>query len=455
MNKVKSWFANTSIRKKFVPMQAVMIILIVCISIMSINSVSRVNTMAQEIFTENVSDKDSLHSIIRTMYKCRVLGRDILLQEDPVVYNDLYVEYIDTFESLDEQMDEFAKGLSGDRLDDFNAIILEKNIYKDSMIESADIKIGGGEYDEALEALVSVTPIANEFFGSIDEFLAEEEALMAQALDDNDTLVLEVFVTDIFFSFFFILAVIVFMNKFARAISTSLVSLEKSVSSIAETSNMKIAIPKELFTKDEVGRIAVVVDKLKTMLLEYSFTDVLTGGYNVTAYREELADIFADQNNGETKRFWCILSDMNNLKLINDKLGHIEGDVAIKAAYSVINETFSQYGKTFRVGGDEFVSILFNCNQEIIEENFDKIDKRVERLNSHAIYRFAIARGYKEFVGNTQSEFDKVFEAVDKKMYENKHLLKEARLNARVTNGIRDDINEELNKELNEDDRYS
>ncbi len=434
MNKFLVWLNNAPIRRKFLPLQWFIILSVIFISMFSFISVSLVNSSSERIIDENVRHKEELSAIIRNMYVCRVLGRDILLQEDVDVRNGLYDQYLVAFEDLDTKMDEFSEYLSGSRLTEFERIIEEKNIYKDSMILSADIRISGGAYDDALYALQVVTPIANEFFGSIDDFSAEEERLLNISLEQNDNLVLSILLTGGLINLLTIAAVIVFIKFFSKYMSSSLIRLEKSMSEIAETGNMKIEIPSELYSDDEVGRIANVANKMKTMLLEYSFNDTLTGGLNTKAYHEELNEIFEDER--ENKDLWCVISDMNNLKLINDALGHMEGDNAIRNSYYSLNENFKEFGKTFRVGGDEFVSILSNCTDEQIESAVKNISEQITRVNTSSEIKFSLAFGFDHFTGRTHYEYNEFFKIVDKKMYDNKIASKQSRITARVTNPL-------------------
>ncbi len=431
MQKFRNWLSNTPINKKFIPLQWFIITIVVLLSLFSIVSVTLVNSFSEDVIDVNVEHKEELYEIIRNMYICRVLGRDILLQQDEAVRDQLYEQYIIAFDDLDYKMDNFANVLSGEKLEEFNRIIAEKNIYKESMILSADIWIGGGSYDEALYALQVVTPIANDFFGSIDEFLESEQELMDKVLLRNDRLVLAVLITGFVFNVLAILGVLAFVKFFSKNMSTSLVVLEQSVSEIANTGNMKIEIPKELYTRDEVGRIATVVNDMKSMLLKYSFHDNLTGGYNAKAYHEEINNLFLEEES--QKSFWCVIADMNNLKIINDYLGHLEGDNALRKVYTVLNDGLSQNGKTFRIGGDEFVSLVFNCTKQELEKNIQNITEKIDIANFEKEHQFSLAFGYDQFIGYTKAEFNEFFKEVDKQMYYNKSELKQARIDARIS----------------------
>ncbi len=430
MKKFVEWLNNASIRNKFHPLQFFVIVNVLIISVVSFISIAMVNYSSQSIINTNVRHKEELSAIIRNMYVCRVLGRDILFATDEAVKNDYYDEYITAFNSLDQKMSDYTMHLSGSKLDEFMSIIDEKDIYKESMILSADIWLADGDYSEALYALQAVTPIANKFFGSIDEFSLEEERLMNDALERNNALVIVILVSGAIISIAIIVGVIIFARFFSKNMSISLIKLEKAMSLIAETGNMKIEIPSELYTKDEVGKIAAVANKMKTMLLEYSFNDALTGGYNAKAYHDEMHELFEDEDT--EKELWCIISDMNNLKLINDNLGHAEGDNALRNSYYALNGNFGKYGKTYRVGGDEFVTILTECTKEDVETLISDVTIQLKKANRNAVYKYSLAIGYDKFVGNTMSQYNNFFKLVDKKMYDNKVASKQSRMTSRV-----------------------
>ncbi len=435
MNKFKVWLDNAPVTKKFIPLQWVIIISVVLISLFSFWSVTAINKSIDRIIEENVRHKEQLSAIIRNMYVCRVLGRDILLQEDESIRNKLYDDYIIAFQDLDTKMQAFSKFLSGTQLIEFERIIEEKNVYEESMILSADIWIGGGEYDDALYALQVVTPIANKFFGSIDDFSDEEERLLNIALEKNNNLIFQILISGFILNAIVIAAVVLFIKFFSQNMSHALVKLEKAMSRIASTGNMRTEIPNELYVKDEIGRIAFVANQMKTMLLEYSLQDVLTGGLNTKAYHEELHDLFEEEISN--KDVWCVIADLNNLKIINDVLGHLEGDNAIRNSYYVLNENFKIYGKTYRVGGDEFVALLRDCSQEDVENAVATVTAQLEALNANSENKYSMAFGFEHFTGSNLEEYKEFFKIVDKKMYDNKIASKQSRLHARVVNPLK------------------
>ncbi len=446
LKKYKEWFLNTPIKNKFIPLQVISIIIILTMGVISVFSIITLNNLTQNIFTKNVEKTERLNEIVQTMYKCRVLGRDILFEEDENVLLELYGEYMVQFDNLDDQMNDFAEFVSQEKKEKFAQIIEQKDIYEESMILSADIHLQGGDFEKALEALQSVTPVANEFFGSISTFLEDEKQAMDSAMEQNDRIVIIVFVTVIISNILAATLIFILCSSFAKTISSGLTSLEDSVLAIANTNNLKQPLPTRLFTRDELGLIAKVVEKLRKLLLDYSFKDSLTGGLNAVAYHEELAEIFENvqlMSENKEKKFWVCVFDMNNLKIINDTLGHVEGDEAIRSAHKILVSAFKEKGKTYRVGGDEFVVIAKNCDEDYIKKGIATMQNKIDVANKNKDMKFGLAYGYELFIGNTIEEFEEHFKSADKKMYINKDEIKKMR--KRPTENVNIELEEKEN----------
>ena len=102
-------------------------------------------------------------------------------------------------------------------------------------------------------------------------------------------------------------------------------------------------------------------------LLRSSTTDELTRCYNRRAYEQDIKKLTAD------KKFLYLSADVNGLKAVNDRLGHAAGDELLCGVAGCMKQSFEDYGKVYRIGGDEFVTILFTDEEQfgIIKQNFD------------------------------------------------------------------------------------
>ena len=151
--------------------------------------------------------------------------------------------------------------------------------------------------------------------------------------------------------------------------------------------------------------------------------DALTGVKNRHAYlqaEERLDRQIAERRASE---FAIVILDVNDLKRINDTEGHKAGDQYLRDACGVICRIFKR-SPIFRVGGDEFASIVQGPDFECIEELLGKVkDHNVRALRTGGI---VIACGMAKYENDVSVA--PVFERADQKMYENKSDLKGGRL---------------------------
>ena len=147
--------------------------------------------------------------------------------------------------------------------------------------------------------------------------------------------------------------------------------------------------------------------------------DALTGVKNRHAYldAEELIDAAIEEKTQND--FAIVVLDINDLKMVNDTMGHPAGDQYLKEASAVICDIFKR-SPVFRVGGDEFVVI----SQGADYDNIDELVERVERHNDKAADNggIIIACGMAKYDGDDCVAA--VFERADLSMYNNKNSLK-------------------------------
>lgn len=145
----------------------------------------------------------------------------------------------------------------------------------------------------------------------------------------------------------------------------------------------------------------------QTALLErMSFEDALTGLFNRNKFNHILSNY-----KGENKTSLGVAYfDMNGLKGINDRLGHIAGDGAIRQAANHINKAFC--GKAFRIGGDEFVVIDEEMDENTFQAAVSSVCKSIEQDGLSS----SVGICWRGCNCNIQEQFDKA----DKLMYQDK-----------------------------------
>lgn len=98
------------------------------------------------------------------------------------------------------------------------------------------------------------------------------------------------------------------------------------------------------------------IKKEKEKLFELASKDSLTSLYNRTYFEASLRKIL--NSNGQQEQYYLVFIDLDNLKDINDRFGHISGDASIKAVAKSIIKSIGEMDLAARWGGDEFVVIV-------------------------------------------------------------------------------------------------
>ena len=170
----------------------------------------------------------------------------------------------------------------------------------------------------------------------------------------------------------------------------------------------------------EIRREQEVQEKLQ-VANEKAYRDELTGVKNKGAYQETEARLDALIASGSAKGFAVVVCDVNGLKQVNDRLGHIEGDTYIRSACDLICHTWS-HSPVFRVGGDEFTVVLQGPDYEHRYSLLEQLRQQVwENKRRH---RVIVASGMAEFRPGEDKAVRDVFERADILMYQNKAILK-------------------------------
>ena len=158
-------------------------------------------------------------------------------------------------------------------------------------------------------------------------------------------------------------------------------------------------------------------------LLRMANQDALTGVKTKRVYEEEIAKINKAIQEGTQVPFALAICDVNDLKSINDTLGHAAGDKHIKDGCMIICHVF-EHSPVYRIGGDEFAVILRG-------DDYERRDDLVEQLCQSNRAQAALgeegvlmAGGLAVFDPAVDTNVASVFERADAAMYENKKKLK-------------------------------
>jgi diguanylate cyclase (GGDEF)-like protein len=124
----------------------------------------------------------------------------------------------------------------------------------------------------------------------------------------------------------------------------------------------------ELFSDRSVELATTLVDQAATALAllrarAEAGTDTVTGCMNHRGMRRQLHEEVGRAARAHTP-LSCMLIDLDNFKLVNDRHGHPAGDALLREVGQTLVREFRAFDRVARYGGDEFVVILPNAELE-------------------------------------------------------------------------------------------
>ncbi len=164
----------------------------------------------------------------------------------------------------------------------------------------------------------------------------------------------------------------------------------------------------------------ITIDRYQLRLEELARTDKLTGLVN-----RQYFDAIYEHNLGNLDRRGGPLSlamfDIDNLKVVNDQLGHLEGDRLIRTIAELASESVRRSDVVSRWGGDEFAILFLDCDKatatQLIERLSEQVYLRFDGLltGCHVALSAGVA-GYRE--GDSCSG---MLQRADERLYAAKH----------------------------------
>jgi diguanylate cyclase (GGDEF)-like protein len=143
----------------------------------------------------------------------------------------------------------------------------------------------------------------------------------------------------------------------------------------------------EVFTPADVELAVALVDQAATALAlvrarAEAGTDAVTGCMNHRAMRRRL-----DEEIGRAMRtggpLACLLIDLDDFKLVNDRHGHPAGDAMLRAVVQALVGEFRAFDRVARYGGDEFVVILPNADLDSAAAAANRALERLRSIPAH------------------------------------------------------------------------
>lgn len=147
-------------------------------------------------------------------------------------------------------------------------------------------------------------------------------------------------------------------------------------------------------------------------------SDYLTQLKNRNAFETDLQNFRAKKLRDS---FVIFVLDLNNLKKVNDMLGHEYGDIYLKSLAKAMRMELPDSVIPYRVGGDEFVLIAMRERPECILSFCEKITDRLEKEKpENWKFQLSFAVGYAEFEPDKDNDLFDTYSRADQAMYREK-----------------------------------
>lgn len=179
---------------------------------------------------------------------------------------------------------------------------------------------------------------------------------------------------------------------------------------------------KKPFTPKELrARIEHVIMHERQRVM--TITDELTGLYNRRGFftlaeqQLKLADRLG-------KGIFMLYADVDDLKGINDTLGHHQGDMALVDTANILKTTYRQSDIVARIGGDEFVVAPIGTTGDEIEKLTSRLIENVQTHNAqeNRAYKLSLSYGVAYYDPEGDCSIDELLSRAEKLMYEHKRL---------------------------------
>src|SRR5580704_1684811 len=213
----------------------------------------------------------------------------------------------------------------------------------------------------------------------------------------------------------------------AAAPDTPMVILAEAEDELLAIETLRLGVQDFLY-KEQLQRSALVRalrysierHRLQKNLQNLSLIDDLTGLYNRRGFLALAAQhLRMIQRKGAAL---LIYLDLDDLKLINDTFGHLEGNRALIVTANVLRACFRQSDILARLGGDEFCILMTDAGQDSAQQVRKRIQQRADFINALSSWNFrlSVSIGIAEVPVVHQPTIDQLLRIADTNMYEEK-----------------------------------
>lgn len=167
----------------------------------------------------------------------------------------------------------------------------------------------------------------------------------------------------------------------------------------------------------------LVIIRLLTKTINLATYDSLTGVYNRATYMSKMDSLLKKRKENTPG---LLLIDLDNFKQVNDYFGHVEGDKVLIQTASILNEATKNKGFVVRLGGDEFAIVLYDADDNIIQQLAESILQKIRNFkstNTRSWATLSVSIGGAIYDRVDESEIN-LFVRADQALYRSKNIGK-------------------------------
>ncbi len=158
----------------------------------------------------------------------------------------------------------------------------------------------------------------------------------------------------------------------------------------------------------------------RVILKQQSFRDDLTGLLNRRGFYS-LASKHLKLAQRESWDLALIYADLDDLKAINDELGHPAGDAALIAMANILRKTFRTSDLIARLGGDEFVVLAINTEENAVDVIVHRLMDNLDLYNNENEPKISFSYGVARYDSEQETALEELIADADRALYKRKN----------------------------------
>jgi diguanylate cyclase (GGDEF)-like protein len=164
-------------------------------------------------------------------------------------------------------------------------------------------------------------------------------------------------------------------------------------------------------TNDAQNEVRLSHDRLRRAAMFDPLTDTL----NRRAYMEGVGLEMARGTYGTV-----VLADLDNLKVVNDELGHAAGDRLLRSAADILRAVLRPYDKLYRWGGDEFLVVVPSASADNVLSRLERVVEQADTAEVADGVRVKLEMSMGAADYSSAEELNFAVERADRAMYQDK-----------------------------------